>query len=152
MAEKLDGVMLVVFTYLDQRLTADTSFAVEDILAAPSPSPSPATPSVSAAAAATSPAAVFGLSEGVEGVEENRPLSCGAVDVAKRRRGTSAGGQGKEPVARLLQASDVDDLARLNRLLSPQACSHMISTFSKARFIEWTDSTMSLPRRPRVHT
>lgn len=80
MAEKLDGVMLVVFTYLDQRLTANAAMPSEAILE---------TPSASADA------------NGSQRAEEEGDAR--ADDSERLKRRTSAGGQGMEPVARLLQ-------------------------------------------------
>lgn len=85
MAEKLDGVMLVVFTYLDQRLTANASLPSEAMLE---------TPSANADANADSSGSQRAEEEGDARVVD---------DSERRKRRTSAGGQGMEPVARLLQ-------------------------------------------------
>lgn len=80
MAEKLDGVMLVVFTYLDQRLTAHASLPPEKILE---------TPLFDGAANAEG--------GGAEGGE------AGVGSSSKGRRSSTGGSQGMEPVARLLK-------------------------------------------------
>lgn len=85
MAEKLDGVMLVVFTYLDQRLTAHASLPPEKILE------TALTPSIHGAAAAAD-----GAERGEAGVDSNSGSS-------KGRRSSMGGSQGMEPVARLLK-------------------------------------------------
>eukprot|EP00903_Cladosiphon_okamuranus_P012898 g12042.t1 len=86
MAEKLDGVMLVVFTYLDQRLTAHASLPPEKILE------TPLTPSIHGAAGADD-----GAERGEVGVDGNSSNSNG-------KRSSMQGSQGMEPVARLLKS------------------------------------------------
>lgn len=81
MAEKLDGVMLVVLTYLDQRLTANASLPPETILEAPSG------------------VSVDSDSDGSVG----ESLPAGSDSDALRNRRRSEGGQGTESVARLLK-------------------------------------------------
>lgn len=94
MADKLDGVMLVVFTYLDQRLTANASLPPEQIMETP----------------------LLGVEGGGDaGVEadgrigaavaEGRHKEAGSVDGGrdKGRRSSTGGLQGMEPVARLLK-------------------------------------------------
>eukprot|EP00752_Nemacystus_decipiens_P007776 g6944.t1 len=87
MAEKLDGVMLVVFTYLDQRLTAHASLPPEKILE------TPLTPSINGAAPAED-----GAEGGEAGVDSNGSSS------SRAGRSSTGGSQGMEPVARLLKS------------------------------------------------
>lgn len=75
MAEKLDGVMLVVFTYLDQRLTAHACLPPEKILETPL------------------------TGSGADGAEEGET----GCESSKGRRSSTGGLQGMEPVARLLK-------------------------------------------------
>lgn len=87
MAEKLDGVMLVVFTYLDQRLTAHASLPPEKILE------TPLLPLIHGAATAEG-----GVEDGEAGADGS-----GSSSSNKGRRSSMGGSQGMEPVARLLK-------------------------------------------------
>lgn len=84
MADKLDGVMLVVFTYLDQRLTAHASLPPEKILET----------SLIHGAVATRE------EDGGEGGDAGVGSSSSG---SKGRRSSMGGSQGMEPVARLLK-------------------------------------------------
>ncbi|CAB1096312.1 unnamed protein product [Ectocarpus sp. CCAP 1310/34] len=87
MADKLDGVMLVVFNYLDQRLTANASLPPETILET----------SVAGDGGCEAVAAAQAVLQGDEAGSD----SC----TPKGRGGGSTGGmQGMEPVARLLKS------------------------------------------------
>ena len=86
MAEKLDGVMLVVLTYLDQRLTANASLPPETILQTPSGCADDAD------------------SDGGSCGQSVAPRDSSA---ATRKRRTSEGGDGVESVARLLKVCEV---------------------------------------------
>lgn len=83
MAEKLDGVMLVVLTYLDQRLTANASLPPETILETPS-----------------------GLSDddNSDGSSGDQSVPASDASAAPRKRRSSEGGDGVESVARLLKS------------------------------------------------
>lgn len=85
MAEKLDGVMLVVLTYLDQRLTANASLPPETILQTPS-----------------------GLSDDADsgGSSGDQSVPASDASAAPRKRRSSEGGDGVESVARLLKVCE----------------------------------------------
>lgn len=82
MAEKLDGVMMVVLTYLDQRLTANASLPPETILETPSGCADDAD------------------SDGSSG---GNSVPTSDVSAAPRKRRSSEGGDGVNSVARLLK-------------------------------------------------
>ncbi|CAM9260739.1 unnamed protein product [Scytosiphon promiscuus] len=91
MADKLDGVMLVVFTYLDQRLTANASLPPEQILETPLPG---------------SAAGAEGGGPDGAGGPERRHDEAGGVEGGRDggRRSSMGGSQGMESVARLLKS------------------------------------------------
>lgn len=91
MADKLDRVMLVVFTYLDQRLTAHASLPPEAILE---------TPMAGRAAAA---AAAVAAADDVERRGDVADIDDTNSSSRKGRRSSIGGPQGMEPVARLLK-------------------------------------------------
>lgn len=103
MADKLDRVMLVVFTYLDQRLTAHASLPPENFLG---------TPSAGRQAAATN-----GVGEGCEGEVGRGDADSGGSSSSSsgngRRRSSVGGSQGMEPVARLLKVHKLVCVYRL---------------------------------------
>lgn len=92
MADKLDGVMLVVFNYLDQRLTANASLPPETILETP----------VAGDGGCEDAAAAQGVLRGDEAGSDSGAL--------KGRGGSTGGLQGMEPVARLLKVGRLDRL------------------------------------------
>lgn len=98
MAEKLDGVMLVVFTYLDQRLTAHASLPPEKILGTPLTS--------SIHGAATGDDGAGGVEAGVDSIGSS----------SKGRRSSMGAPQGMEPVARLLKVGGLFSCLNLDPL------------------------------------
>lgn len=104
MADKLDGVMLVVFTYLDQRLTANACLPPEKILETP----------LTGSGADDAEGSETGSSKG-------------------RRSSTGTGGlQGMEPVARLLKVCRVDLLLLMVKFLFPLLSKGFVPCSSRA--------------------
>lgn len=107
MAEKLDGVMLVIFTYLDQRLTAKASIPAEAILSTNASEEEAV--AVNGHANANGHGAENNYYKAVIGESEEDAAAGGvgtlpATSTARRRRQSVSGvEQGVEPVARLLQ-------------------------------------------------